>query len=141
MATGRPFGVEEVESEEHLSLEPVPSAVGRARAFVRSCLGDIEPDDCDAAVLMTSELVTNAVLHARTCVALCLAWGVDHVMVAVADDDNDQPVPKPRSTTRLGGRGLALVAELAVDWGSVTTVEGKVMWFSIPRRVPARRAG
>jgi anti-sigma regulatory factor (Ser/Thr protein kinase) len=141
MATGRPFGVEEVESEEHLSLEPVPSAVGRARAFVRSCLDDIEPDDRDAAVLMTSEFVTNAVLHARTRVSLCLARGADYVMVAVADDVNDQPVPKPRSTTRLGGRGLALVAELAVDWGTVTTVEGKVMWFSIPRRVPARKAG
>ena len=50
----------------HLDLDPVAPSVGLARAFVGRVLGDLRRDDLDVAVLLTSELVTNAILHTRT---------------------------------------------------------------------------
>ena len=140
-STGRPFDAGEVDSEEHLPLDPVPASVGSARRFVLSALGQVHPDDLESAVLLTSELVTNAVLHARTplCVGVTLAG--ERAMITVADHVVDQPQPRPQSTTRLGGRGLALVDQLADDWGAVTTLDGKVMWFTVPVPVPARKVG
>lgn len=141
LSTGRPFDAGEVDTETHLPLDPVPASVGSARQFVLSELGEVLPDDLDSAVLLTSELVTNAVLHARTplCVGVTRAGG--SAMITVSDRVAEQPRPQPRSATRLGGRGLALVAELADDWGGVTTPGGKVIWFTIPIAVPARKVG
>ena len=141
LATGRPFDAGEVDSERHLPLEPVPASVGSARRFVLSALGDVPPEDLESAVLLTSELVTNAVLHARTplCVGVTVAGA--RAMISVADQVRAAPRPQPHSSTRLGGRGLALVDDLADDWGAVTTQDGKVMWFTVPVAPPARKVG
>jgi anti-sigma regulatory factor (Ser/Thr protein kinase) len=141
LSTGRPFDAGEVDFETHLALEPVPASVGAARQFVLSELAALAGDDLADAVLLTSELVTNAVLHARTPLCLGVIVTAHRAMITVADQVAVAPVPMPRSTSRLGGRGLALVSELAEEWGCVTTSGGKVVWFTLPLRVAARKAG
>jgi anti-sigma regulatory factor (Ser/Thr protein kinase) len=141
LSTGRPLDAGEVDAERHLPLEPIPAAVGSARRFVLSALADLGSDDVDCAVLLTSELVTNAVLHARTPLCVGVTVADRRALICVADLVTDAPQPRPHSTTRLGGRGLALVGELAEDWGAVTTEAGKVVWFTIPIAVAARKVG
>jgi anti-sigma regulatory factor (Ser/Thr protein kinase) len=140
LTTGRPFPVETVESEDHLALDPVPASVSRARSFVLHQLGDTDRDVRDVVALLTSELVTNGVLHARTPLLLGVTRARDHFLVALADQLPAHPRPQPRSSTRLGGRGLALIEDLAAEWGTVPTADGKVVWFSVARDA-VRRAG
>lgn len=118
----------------HLELPPVPSSVAAARSFVRQALADAEPEQQDTATLLASELVTNAILHARTEVALGVVVDGDQALVCVADRVPDSPdlAPQEHSRTRPGGRGLALVAGLAQDWGSTRYSGGKTVWFLLP---------
>jgi anti-sigma regulatory factor (Ser/Thr protein kinase) len=95
-------------------------------------------DASDAAVdivtLLTSELVTNAILHARTPVQLGIVVDVDRALVAVADRAPAEAALRAEewSRDRPGGRGLALVAEMSDDWGTSTYVGGKTVWFVLP---------
>ena len=61
---------EQVRESHHLHLDPVPRLVGEARRFVAAARPPLPPDTQDSLVLLTSELVTNAVLHARTAIEL-----------------------------------------------------------------------
>jgi hypothetical protein len=140
LTTGRPFAAGTVESEDHLALDPVPGSVSRARAFAWHQLGDADRDVREVVVLLTSELVTNGVLHARTPLLLGVTQAREQVMVTLADQVHGRPRPKPRSATRFGGRGLALIEDLAADWGTVATASGKVVWFRVARGA-LRRAG
>lgn len=128
-------------------LDASSSAPSEARAFVaqelRTALGQLyEQSLCDDALLLTSELVTNAVLHARTGVRLSVVTGTTGIHVEVADDDPGLPRQRTADLDDLGGRGLALVAALAGDWGVRLAPPGKVVWFDLPTppRKRARRA-
>ena len=82
----------------------------------------------ELAVLLTSELVTNAVVHARTPVRLTVYH--DTVLtVEVADGSPVLPAPSPISPDDDRGRGLTLVAKLADRWGARPEGTGKVVWF------------
>ena len=89
--------------------------------------------DVDAALLCTSELVTNAVLHGRPPVVLEVVVSSSSVRVEVHDGDLS-PVVRRRPVDResSSGRGLELVAALAERWGSEATPGGKVTWFELP---------
>lgn len=115
----------------HLRLEPVPTSVSRARSFVAEALRRYDDDARDVALLLTSELVTNAILHARTEVDLGVVRDGEQVLVCVGDRMDDSPalVPRDKSRDRPGGRGLALVADLAQRWGTETYTGGKTVWF------------
>lgn len=117
-----------------LELPPVPSSVGTARNFVQEALADAEPEQQQTALLLASELVTNAILHARTEVELGVLVDGDQALVCVADRVPDSPelAPQERSRTRPGGRGLALVAGLAQAWGTARYAGGKTVWFLLP---------
>ena len=96
----------------------------------------MRPDIVEDVILVASELVGNAVVHAAACFDddLDVSWDVeaDAVMVRVRDGSRD--VPRPRSTTdnETGGRGLAIVAAIAADWGVHETRAGKQVWARIP---------
>ena len=114
--------------------------------FVSKSLGDLRPDDLEVAVLLTSELVTNAVLHTRTPVQVGVLTADDDVLVCVGDRLADSPplVPRPPSGDRPGGRGLALVNQLADSWGTTAYSGGKTVWFVLrtpvePVRLPPTR--
>lgn len=122
----------------HLSLDPVPPSVGVARRFVREVLADAPRDELDAALLMASELVTNAILHARTPVELGVVVDDNRLLLCVGDRLPGGPLtPRSHSRDRPGGRGLALVADLSEHWGTASTSGGKTVWFTLPVAVRA----
>jgi len=117
--------------ERQADLDPVPASVGLARSLVRDSLAGFDGDARDVALLLTSELVTNAILHARTPVQLGVLVDGDRALICVADRLPESPALSPRahSHDRPGGRGLALVEDLADTWGTTTYTGGKTVWF------------
>lgn len=118
----------------HVELEPVPASVGRARSFLRETLAGADPEAQDTALLLASELVTNAILHARTHVQVGVVVDDDQALVCVSDrlPEPGALTPQSKSQTRPGGRGLALVADLSERWGSTAYAGGKTVWFLLP---------
>jgi anti-sigma regulatory factor (Ser/Thr protein kinase) len=118
-----------------LRLPPVPQSAREARRFITEfCRASDLPDElCHTAALLTSELVTNAVLHGRTSATIEVHRPPGVLRVAVVDDNPELPdVGKAPSFTRESGRGLAIVAMLAPDWGVEATGSGKAVWFELP---------
>ncbi len=133
------------------SFEPVGRSVASARSFVRDTLqGWGHADIIDDAVVLTSELVTNAVVHAGTTAdVLCLRLD-DGVRIEVADHYPEREVPLQGSAVNMGspdregGRGLQLCAALAGRWGVEYTPTHKQVWFQLhlpERPVGTRTAG
>lgn len=120
------------------SLAPTPENAAVARRFVRSALGGVTPDLVDVAELLTGELVTNAVIHARTETEV-RAWAVEgRAHVQVADRRPGQGlVPHDRHPYACTGRGLALVEELATSHGVHSGSGHKTVWFELWPEVPA----
>ncbi|WP_329222383.1 SpoIIE family protein phosphatase [Streptomyces sp. NBC_01485] len=114
-----------------------PAEAGRARAVVREQLHDwglAKP--ADAAELMVSELVTNALRHShRRPVALRLVRG-ETLLCEVEDDDHELPTLLSGGPGEEFGRGLRVVSTLAREWGTSRTGAGKTVWFelTLPRR-------
>ena len=126
---------------EHLALDPVPASVSTARKFVGEVLGPVEEDVRDTVLLLSSELVTNAILHAHTPVQVGLVVDDEHILVCVADRmPNVNLEPRDHSRDRPGGRGLALVADLSEQWGTVSVSGGKTVWFTVPTVMAATSA-
>ncbi|MEU9476528.1 SpoIIE family protein phosphatase [Streptomyces sp. NPDC048191] len=119
-------------------LSPVPESAARARRFVRSVLDGVAPDLLDTAELLVGELVTNAVLHARTETEV-RAWAVDgRAHVRVSDGRPDRGlVPHERHPYACTGRGLALVEELATSHGVHGDGHRKTVWFELWPKAPA----
>jgi anti-sigma regulatory factor (Ser/Thr protein kinase) len=120
----------------HIALDPVPPSVAVARSFLRQVLAeaDGDADRRDSALLLASELVTNAILHARTAVQLGVVVDDGRVLVCVGDRlaGAGEITPRGHSQDRPGGRGLALVADLSDDWGTESYSGGKTVWFTMP---------
>jgi anti-sigma regulatory factor (Ser/Thr protein kinase) len=115
-------------------LAAAPLSVPAARRFVDEALRrwDAEPVR-DIALLCTSELVTNAVLHARTEVRLSVRITGSTVRVRVSDNGAASVPQRVRSAdahaTR--GRGLVLVEALSDRWGVDEDERGKTVWFEL----------
>lgn len=117
-----------------IELEGAPSSVRRARAFVDVTLRSWQLDElCEPAVLLTSELATNAVLHARTPFRVAVQLDPDSVSVEVTDGSPGSPAPVPAPPDTDRGRGLRLVSLLATDWGVRPAAPGKTVWFVMAR--------
>ena len=124
---------EVVESVDHLHLEPLPRVAQTARAFVRERLPDVDADTLDTVLLLTSELVTNAVIHARTAIEVGITVTTNKVLVTVHDEDLG--LPSDTYPGREGGRGLGLVAAMSEETATERHVgEGKTVWFRLARR-------
>lgn len=124
-------------------LPPEPAAAASARRFLRGSLSGVPEDALDIVLLLTSELVSNAVRHGSGVVRLSLesespqepGW----VRVAVADDN---PTP-PRLCADLfhegglpaeSGRGILLLERLSSRWGVTPQAPGKQVWFELDMR-------
>lgn len=103
------------------------AAPGAARRAVTERFG--HHARCGELVLCVSEVVTNAVLHARSAATMTLRRRNDLLTVEVHDDDPNPPVRQAHSTTASAGRGLQILDALAVRWGTRPTRAGKVVWF------------
>ena len=108
------------------------ASVPTARRFVRGTLAELGLTAAwDAAELLVSEVVTNAVLHARTEFSVEVERDGDLVRISVHDRSPAVPRPRsygPESTT---GRGMRLVATFAGAWGVDRRDGGKVVWFEV----------
>jgi anti-sigma regulatory factor (Ser/Thr protein kinase) len=125
------------ESEEVARFLPALTSPAQARRFVRqSCPPSTAPEVLDTAVLLTSELVTNAVVHARSAVTVAVAISAATVQVAVTDDGEGVPVLDPATDVAERGRGLGLVRELSASWGVASLATGKTVWFTL--QLPGR---
>lgn len=121
-----PLVVEEVE------LAPQPTAVREARCVAaRVCsAAKVPPEVCETAILLASELVTNAVIHAQPPVRMTVVANAAEIRVEVSDGAQQLPVLRERSCTP-GGRGMYLVHNCASRWGVQPDARGKVVWFEI----------
>nr|WP_276611022.1 SpoIIE family protein phosphatase [Kineococcus siccus] len=116
-----------------------PRSVGDARRLAERCCraARLDRDVTDTVVLLTSELVTNAVLHGRSDVRITVRATAAGVLVEVADDNDRPPVRQSDDETALSGRGLSLVEGSATRWGVAAREIGKVVWFYLAADPPA----
>ncbi|MYS41864.1 PAS sensor protein, partial [Streptomyces sp. SID5998] len=114
----------------------VPEAVRHARRFTRRTLrawGVTE--ETDAALLVVSELVTNALVHTEGQVRLDLTLVSHRLRIAVADGSPRTPVKPPSiGWEATGGRGIYLVEALSAAWGTLPVGGGKQVWCELPLR-------
>lgn len=104
-----------------------------ARLLVIDVLDEAgHPDLSDAAALLISELVTNAVLHARTGIDVRVSASGQGVHVAVTDHSPLRPQRRSYGTSATTGRGLALIDMIAERSGTHTEADGgKTTWFEL----------
>jgi anti-sigma regulatory factor (Ser/Thr protein kinase) len=120
-----------------LDLPTVPESAGAARRFAHAALTEWRlaalADDVD---LVISELITNALLHARadrrvaadSTIRLDLQYDGDGLHCRVTDGSGLPPTPEDAADTAESGRGLLLVQALSAAWGWAPAVHGKVVW-------------
>ncbi|MFC7326518.1 SpoIIE family protein phosphatase [Marinactinospora rubrisoli] len=119
-----------------------PETAGEARLFVRDTLREWNVGrQSDDIVLLVSELVTNAVIHAETRLELTMRRLPRAVEVVVADRVPERAVPKAgplavdvspsTENARSGGLGLALAGAIASSWGVSYSKDDKAVWFRI----------
>ncbi len=113
------------------TLPPLPESVSKARSLIRQTLRVWDlPGLVDAATLLVSELVTNALRYATGDIELRLAKG-GVLVCEVADGDVHVPRRRHSGPDEEGGRGLTVVSEYSRAWGTRPTSAGKVVWFEL----------
>ncbi|WP_229818782.1 MULTISPECIES: ATP-binding protein [Streptomyces] len=120
--------------------------VTRCRDFTARALADwgwlpAENDEAqervDDVLLLVSEVVTNACLHAGGPEELVLRHREGHLRVEVSDANPEHPRRRrPRAASLPGGHGLMVLDRLAGDWGAESRRDGKVVWLEISRPSP-----
>ncbi|MEO3873282.1 ATP-binding protein [Nonomuraea sp. B12E4] len=118
--------------------------VGQARAVIRRELSalDLSPDLVDDAVLMVSELITNALMYGDGPYELVLHVDAKEIMCLVVDSSPLLPAPAPHDERAEHGRGLRIVARLSDGFHGChpqryltrPDLVGKATWFALPRR-------
>jgi anti-sigma regulatory factor (Ser/Thr protein kinase) len=115
-------------------LPPALASAASARHLVRDALVQAGVDcwnTVDTAVLLVSEVVTNAVVHAHTPVEVHIAVRGPVVRIEASDGSTTPPRLPHVDADSTSGRGLAMVDELASSWGSVVGPDGKTVWFEL----------
>jgi anti-sigma regulatory factor (Ser/Thr protein kinase) len=121
-----------------LTINAQPEMVGTARSFVAKALGEDDPAT-DVAVLLASEIVTNAVLHSNSgrvggTVTITAAEMGGGVRIEVADEGSERSIPEVKGHGCVsGGHGLLLVQTLADQWGYLRDDLGTTVWFWLIR--------
>ncbi len=111
-------------------LDADPVSAGVARKFVAELLSAyMGPGGVEVVVLLTSEVVANAVVHAGTSVELVVRSMHGDVQIDVSDGATQMPEVLDPALGSVSGRGLQLVMALAQAWGVIPTPGGKTVWF------------
>ncbi|SFC41977.1 SpoIIE family protein phosphatase [Streptomyces aidingensis] len=120
-------------------LERTAREVPRARRLVRERLArwDLAGALGDTAALLVSEILTNAVRHARGGTVALRLVRADALLCEISDEDPELPKLAEAGAADEHGRGLAVVSALARSWGTSRTARGKTVWFELA--LPARR--
>lgn len=113
----------------HHYLEPTPQAPRAARELAAHACWEWDlPESATSAQVLASELVTNAVRHARTTISFAVTLTPAQLRLSTRDWE---PLPvrlQPPTETSQGGRGLLVVDTVASSWGQVSLDGGKVVW-------------
>ncbi len=126
-----------------IQLAAQPASASRARDFVRLHLGEhLLSYLTDDVVLVVSELVTNALVHAHPPLRVSLQAFDRTLLLEVEDGSQAGPVRVVAKFLDTGGRGIAIVSVLSRDWGVNARTHGKSVWaeFDLRWRVPAECA-
>ncbi|HEV3402284.1 MAG TPA: GAF domain-containing protein, partial [Acidimicrobiales bacterium] len=119
------------------SLPDSTRVVSGARGFAVRRAEELGHGDlADDVALVTSELVTNAVLHAGGCTGVDVSPVDEGVRVEVRDGSRVPPVLSHPSEASLTGRGLRLVSRLSAGWGAYAEDSGKVVWAEVTGKAP-----
>jgi len=118
-----------------LRLPATKSAPAHVRDQLRHDCTELPALLLDDAVLLSSEVVTNAVIHGPTpgMITVAVEWDSASLAVAVGDESATVPVPRASDAVTEGGRGLHLLDALASSWGvrPAGAAPGKVVWFRL----------
>jgi anti-sigma regulatory factor (Ser/Thr protein kinase) len=126
------------ERSEAFDLAPRSASAAEARHRTRAWLfrHSVEQGAAETAVLVISELVTNAVVHSGSGVIGCtLRLGPGFLNVEVTDqgDGEREPAVREPAVDDVSGRGLLLVSTLAKAWGVTPAVTGgRTVWATLP---------
>jgi anti-sigma regulatory factor (Ser/Thr protein kinase) len=127
-----------LEDDAGQRFRPVPSEVSAARRYVRSALTELAADPgggelVDLLLLTTSELATNAVLHARTDFRVRVLVNDARVRIEVSDGNTRMPQQCLTPADATTGRGLAIIDGSGFDWGAERHTGGKTVWVRARR--------
>ena len=126
--------------EVEIPLHGTRADVGAGRRFVRDTLERWgHADVAEDAALVASELITNAVLHARTRLEVIVRRNDDRIRIEVVDRNRNLPRIRRHSMQSGTGRGLHLVAAVAADWGAEARHDGKIVWVELAAQVESGR--
>jgi anti-sigma regulatory factor (Ser/Thr protein kinase) len=121
-----------------LTIEGHPKQVGSARDFVARTLNSSHVKvDSDAATLLTSEIVTNAIMHTKSGVpggtVTIVVFAVPRGVLVEIIDNGSAGVPIVKGDLYAAeGHGLFLVQQLAAQWGYLRDPGGTTVWFHLP---------
>ena len=131
-AMGYNTHVENLASRVQRTLPPHASSVGEARRLVRAELREAGREDLiDAAELLVSELVTNALVHAGTPIEVTASVGDSGLRVEIGDGSPNLPAPRRHARMAGTGRGLRLLQQMVDSWGAYPYADGKIVWFEL----------
>lgn len=125
-----------------LTIPGRPEQVATARTFVSRTLSSHRIGaDLDAATLLTSEIVTNAIQHSKSGVdsgtVTIVVIGVPRGVLVEIIDDGSAGTPVVKGDLYAAeGHGLFLVQHLAAQWGYLRDVAGTTVWFHLPADEP-----
>lgn len=135
-----------------LALYGTKGVVSRCRDFSRQALVDwnwlpaVDAVDeerqavIDDVLLLVSEVVTNACLHAGGPTELVLNCTDERLRIEVSDGSPVHPHPRPTGDVTLpGGHGLLVLERLALHWGSTPQGQGKTVWLEVASPLHAAR--
>jgi anti-sigma regulatory factor (Ser/Thr protein kinase) len=125
--------------ESQMRLADGVAAAAQGRRAVGALLGDAPHPFVFDAMVATSELVTNALVHGYGVLDLSASFDRERgwLRVEVSDSSSELPQVVEPAANRIGGFGLGIVAELSSEWGSFLNDCGKTVWFELVQR-PAR---
>lgn len=107
-------------------------SVAEARTFVCTVMRDFGVGHLvDTAMLLTSELLSNSVLHAGSATVVRVVVAQPQVTVEICDRSSVMPVVKRYDVDAGTGRGMRLVEAMAARWGAEVTEGGKRVWFTL----------
>jgi anti-sigma regulatory factor (Ser/Thr protein kinase) len=122
-----------MQTAQHWVLPKEPTSPALARRHLRNTGSALPGDLLEIALLLTSELVTNAVKYGGEHIVLVVTDETRLLRVEVRDDGPHPPRMGAAESQDLGGRGLLLVESLATEWGTgpADGHPGKVVWFTL----------
>lgn len=114
-----------------MQFDAAPESVPFARRFIEEQLHDCPPGVVGVVLLLTSELATNAVVHAQSPFSVEVGRSDRTVRVSVSDRSDVPPVQLSATPADEHGRGIQLLSALSANWGIEPRDSGKEVWFEV----------